>query len=200
MTKSTNGARYISAVETAKMIRRELKENFPGTKFWVNKKNNSIRIVWVDGPTSKSVDAIVQKFSGSGFDAMIDMKYSVQAYLIGGKVVALESSGTLGSAGSCPAIEAKEEIIVTLLTEAGEKVSFLTDYIFTNRSVTIENVELVAEEFSQVTGWDKPEINTSCLWVNGKKMEDIKVGHFANDFSRQYEIKDFDRALSNRSF
>jgi len=52
---------YNSAVDTAKTIRKDLKVNFPGVKFWVTSKN-SINVSWIDGPTKESVDAVVMHF------------------------------------------------------------------------------------------------------------------------------------------
>jgi hypothetical protein len=63
-------------VLAAKNIRVELKRAFPGVKFSVRGKSysggNSIDVSWVDGPTSKQVDEIIQKYSGGSFDGMTD--------------------------------------------------------------------------------------------------------------------------------
>lgn len=62
--------------QAAKMIRRELKENFPNTKFRVRSDSASmmtaVRIFWTDGPTIRDVDSIVGKFEYGHFDGMTD--------------------------------------------------------------------------------------------------------------------------------
>jgi hypothetical protein len=65
-------AKYLSAVESAKLLRQALKESFPGVKFSVRSDNNSIDVRWVDGPNTKQVDAVADQFEGGYFDGMID--------------------------------------------------------------------------------------------------------------------------------
>lgn len=59
-----------------KNIRIELKQAFPSVKFSVNGKSfsmgNSITVAWTDGPTTKQVDAIIDKYSQGNFDGMTD--------------------------------------------------------------------------------------------------------------------------------
>jgi Large polyvalent protein associated domain 29 len=70
--------RYISCVETAELIRVELKKNFPGIKFSVKSRSYangaSIDVYWNDGPGRPSVERITRKFQGSSFDGMTDSK------------------------------------------------------------------------------------------------------------------------------
>lgn len=69
---------YISCANTAKLIRKALKEAFPATKFSVRSDTYaggaSIRVTWNDGPTSKSVEAVACRFQGGYFDGMTDYK------------------------------------------------------------------------------------------------------------------------------
>lgn len=69
---------YISCAETAKLIRQELKSNFPGIKFSVRSKEYSggasIRVEWLDGPSDNAVEYVVGKFEGATFDPSIDLK------------------------------------------------------------------------------------------------------------------------------
>lgn len=66
-----------SRVVAAKNIRIELKEAFPGIKFSVKTRSFSmgddINVAWTDGPTSKQVDAIIQKYCAGSFDGMVDL-------------------------------------------------------------------------------------------------------------------------------
>lgn len=61
---------------TAVVVRKILKQAFPGTKFSVVTERgsmvSSIRIKWTDGPTLKQVEYIVGNFEAGSFDSMTD--------------------------------------------------------------------------------------------------------------------------------
>lgn len=82
--------RYLSCADTAKLVRKAVKESFPATKFSVTSKTYSggasIDVRWTDGPTTKQVDKIVKRFEGAYFDGMIDYKGAVYAQLNGENV------------------------------------------------------------------------------------------------------------------
>jgi hypothetical protein len=63
-------------VAAAKNIRKELTRAFPGVKFRVASSRysggDSIRAAWIDGPTSKEVEAIIDRYQGGTFDGMTD--------------------------------------------------------------------------------------------------------------------------------
>ena len=63
--------------EAAKAIRKELKNKFPGTKFSVTSQSysmgNSVRISYENGPTSSSVNELVDKYQDGDFDGMEDL-------------------------------------------------------------------------------------------------------------------------------
>lgn len=67
---------YISATDTAKLVRKALKENFPSTKFSVRTTQYaggaSLDVNWTGGPTTPKVDAVVKNFEGSEPDASGD--------------------------------------------------------------------------------------------------------------------------------
>lgn len=71
-------ARYLSCAETAKLVRAELKQMFPGVKFRVTSKTYSggasITVSWMDGPASERVKRLVEQYEGASFDGMIDLK------------------------------------------------------------------------------------------------------------------------------
>lgn len=124
--------RYLSCAETAKLIRVQLKTKFPGIKFGVKSHvysgGASIRIDWIDGPTQEMVDAVAKPFAGSGFDGMIDMKYSIEAFLMpDGSAAFAQTSGTAGSGG----VYTKGKSFKPC-AEA-ERVSFGADHVFTER-------------------------------------------------------------------
>jgi hypothetical protein len=66
----------IPATEVGKLIRENLKAEFPGVKFGVKKTSGGscYTIQWVDGPTSRQVDEVVSMFKGASFDGMYDLK------------------------------------------------------------------------------------------------------------------------------
>jgi conjugative element/phage-associated large polyvalent protein len=63
-------------VKAAKLIRQELKKDFPKTKFSVTSNaysmGNSIRISWINGPTTDYVNSITKKYQYGHFDGMTD--------------------------------------------------------------------------------------------------------------------------------
>ena len=72
--------KYISTKDTAKIIRKALKESFPGVKFSVRSSvysgGSSIDVAWTDGPCNALVEGITDLFNGSYFDGMTDYKGS----------------------------------------------------------------------------------------------------------------------------
>lgn len=82
--------KYISVVDTAKLVRAALKESFAGVKFSVTSDSYaggaSINIKYTDGPAESQVKAVISNFEGSYFDGMIDYKGSCYANLNGEEV------------------------------------------------------------------------------------------------------------------
>lgn len=70
------GGKTGGCVLAAKNIRIELKKAFPSVKFSVRTERfsggNSIDIRWTDGPTTKEVDVITDKYEAGYFDGMTD--------------------------------------------------------------------------------------------------------------------------------
>lgn len=67
---------YYSATETAKLIRKELKQVFPWLKFSVKKTGyNSIRVTFTGTPDEgHMVNLLVRQYRGCDFDGMTDSK------------------------------------------------------------------------------------------------------------------------------
>ncbi len=61
----------------AKMIRTQLKAAFPHTKFSVTSESfaggNAVHTSWKDGPTSKQVDEVLNRYQFGSFDGMQDL-------------------------------------------------------------------------------------------------------------------------------
>lgn len=81
-------ARYITVTETAKLIRKELKKNFAGTKFSVAQRSGGLTICveWLDGPSEPAVNKIVKRFQGASFDSSIDLQSYVDSTYEGEEV------------------------------------------------------------------------------------------------------------------
>ena len=64
-------------VVAAKNIRIELARAFPGVKFSVKSTSFSggsdINVSWTDGPTTKQIDGIIQKYQAGSFDGSVDL-------------------------------------------------------------------------------------------------------------------------------
>lgn len=73
--------KYFTCAETAKLVRKALKEAFPGVKFGVRSSTYSggasISVQWIDGPNEAQVNDVAGKFKGAYFDSMIDYQGSV---------------------------------------------------------------------------------------------------------------------------
>lgn len=112
---------YISVTETAKMLRKSLKEQHPGVKFSVRSSSYSggasIDVGWTDGPTEAQVKATTSLYSGATFDGMQDL---------------MEYHDTL------------------LATDDGViSVHFGANFIFTNRTLSDDFLDLLAANIQQ---------------------------------------------------
>lgn len=80
-----SGYGYVTATETAKLVRYWLKVTFPGTRFRVTTSkgslSHSLDIYWADGPLKAEVDTLVRPFVGTGFDGMQDIQTHNEAWL-----------------------------------------------------------------------------------------------------------------------
>jgi len=121
-------AEWMSAPQFAKIIRRALKDEFPGVKFSVRSSQysggSSVRVgykglsksewnremyrqdvEYAPGmPDREQVEAVVGRFETRGFDGMIDMGYYIElAVDSNDRVIGSRSTGTEGSRGTVPA-------------------------------------------------------------------------------------------------
>lgn len=126
----------ISAADTAKLIRSQLKDKFPGMKFSVRTSTYSggasITIEWTDGPTAKMVEKVSKTYGGAGFDGMTDYKYSVGAWLMpNGEAVVRSVEAHHGCDGET--IEAQRDGSIA--------VSFHADYVFCKRRISFDAMD-----------------------------------------------------------
>lgn len=150
-------ARYLSAAETAKLMRAALKKAFPAQKFSVRSSTYaggaSITVRYKDGPTKMRVEAITGQFAGGGFDGMIDMKYNVDHWLLpDGSTQAAYSPGTEGSRGTVPSIRTIRP------HDDAELVSFGSDYVFVERDISAGFARKAAAQVAAYYGVEAPEI------------------------------------------
>lgn len=89
------------ASQSAKLIKKELKENFPDTKFSVKSKlyagGDNITISWTDGPASEQVKKITNKYKKGDFNGIDDsyQRYRRPEGLPGTMFIFLENYKTL---------------------------------------------------------------------------------------------------------
>lgn len=137
---------YLSVAETAKLVRKALRREFPGAKFSVRSSSYSmgasISVSWTDGPAYDAVELILSKYEGSGFDGMIDLKYNIYSWLLpDGSAVPGESSGTEGSRGVVPAFKNPKP------DPDAKLVSFGADYVNGYREYSAAGEAAVREVF-----------------------------------------------------
>ena len=143
-------SRYLSAAETAKLVRKTLKRAFPETTFSVrSSRGSAINVGWIDGPLASDVDDVVRPFKGGGFDGMIDMAYSSCSWLMpDGSAFFASTTGTEGSAGTVPASEAAKP------HPDAELVSFGSNFVFTDRETSPGTFWDAAKTVAEFWGFD----------------------------------------------
>jgi len=146
-----NKTEYIGATETAKMIRARLASKFPGVKFSVKTEKYaggaSIDITWTDGPAADEVKKISNAFSGKSFDGMNDYANSNDAWMLpDGSVIFAECENYRGEnyTAQKPHPEAK-------------RVHFGADYIFENRSYSVEFAKPIIKAVCAEFGKPEPK-------------------------------------------
>src|SRR6266511_3324693 len=74
---------YLSAVETAKLVRQALKARFPQHRFSVraSRSGGGVDIRWTDGPTVDQVRQVTGLYEGDWFDGMTDCLHSFSSLL-----------------------------------------------------------------------------------------------------------------------
>lgn len=70
--------RFLTCADTAKFVRKALKETFPTQQFSVRSRTYaggaSIDVRWTDGPTVREVESVTDRFRRSDFDGSTDMQ------------------------------------------------------------------------------------------------------------------------------
>ena len=141
----------LTCAETAKLIRADLKANYPLTKFSVKSDTYSggasIRVRWTDGETVEEIERLVKKYEGASFDGMIDLKSYNEP---------------------------------TLMAFAGQDapvlVSFGADYVFTDRDLSPEYIEQLSQEAQRVLDDNKATSGQVFDYKEFNSMESLATG------------------------
>lgn len=125
-------ARYISAAETAKLVRVRLKAAFPGVRFAVRASTYpggaALDVTWIGGPNTKAVEVVAGRFAGARLDGGLELKVRVLHWLLpDGTATVASSEGTHASQGVIPPER-------TWMPQAdAELVHFAPDHVFCTR-------------------------------------------------------------------
>ncbi len=158
---------YLSAADTAKLIRAQLKKHFPACKFWVQSKTYaggaSIDIYYVDGPVKQDVERVVGPFNGAEFDGMVDLKSYNEAWLMPD-----------GSAAFAEiAQDSQTTIHRTSPHPEARRVHFGADFIFVNRLFTAAKAKPIINAVCQKWGKPEPKYFEHHPFIGAKVREDI---------------------------
>lgn len=146
-----DGSLYLSAADTAKLVRIALKREFPGVKFSVRSDTYaggaSIRIHWTDGPTKPEVEKITRAYAGADFDGSIDLKCYTEHWLLpDGTVTVAHAQGTENSRGCIP------EVVGDAPDGTAQLVSLGADFVFADRKISPEFEDAVLSLFEEKLG------------------------------------------------
>ncbi len=133
---------YVTTKETARLIRRILKESFLKTKFSVRSDSYSmgshVNVSWEDGPTHEQVEAVIGEIAGKTFNGMDD-SYDYHDHLWQGDRIHFAGSGSSPSRQLSDA--KREEFIKPEMTrdekDAAYRVLRATSYEDTTPSATL---------------------------------------------------------------
>lgn len=100
-------ARYVSALETAKLVRARLKAGFPGVRFAVRASTYpggaALDVAWTKGPGTQAVEAVAGRFAGARLDHGLELKVRVLHWLLpDGTATVASNEGTHASQGVIP--------------------------------------------------------------------------------------------------
>lgn len=156
--RQTHGSpRFVGAVEVAKLIRPQLKEHFPDTKFSVRTQKYSggasINVGWLDGPSEESVRAVVGPYQGARFDGMVDYGWSVSLWLLpDGTVQTAVDRGSAETRGVHPPRSTIKP------HDDAELVTFGSLYVSTDRRISPALAGKVMKRLAERWGFDAPEV------------------------------------------
>ena len=136
--------RYISAPETARLVRARLKAAFPGVRFAVRASTYpggaSLDVAWTGGPDTQAVEAVAGRFAGARLDHGLELKVRVLHWLLpDGTATIASNEGTQASQG----VIAPER--VWMPHPDAKLVHFAPDHVFCTRRDAEPVGDVVAE-------------------------------------------------------
>lgn len=185
--------KYVSAVDTAKMIRKLLKREYPDIQFYVRTDKYaggaSVNITWKDGPGEDEVRGLVGPFEGKGFDGSIDMSYYKAAWILpDGTATLAHTSGTRCSMGYIPESDTPKP------HPDAQLASFGISSVRTSRYFSQKRLERAIREVKDEFGFSwAPEIVEQGFWVGGKRKGDAYS--FERDYKHESELREYWAAL-----
>lgn len=127
-----NTERTIYAAEASKMLKAELRKQYPRAKFSVRLSRWTIQVHYTDGPPIEDVKRIARGYEGKGFDGMIDLEYGYDHHLCAVHgMLQTGSQGTEDSRGVRPAFRDRP------CCDRAEAVNLCTDYVFVERDLSL---------------------------------------------------------------
>ena len=131
--------RHINVVDTAKLVRARLKDEFPGAEFRVRSRRHAggaaMSVVWTDGPIAADVKAITSQYEAARFDGMIDMKVEQDHFLLpDGSVQIRYAGGTETNLGTLQTVDNRR--MDNELPPGVERVRFGADHITLCRQIS----------------------------------------------------------------
>lgn len=186
MTNAQPTTTYLTCADTAKLVRKALKREFPTTKFSVRSSvysgGASINVKWIDGPLQAQVQSVVSAYDGGDFDGMIDLKYSVETWLCpDGFAVPAYSGGTEGSMGVHEGYAFAPPADAVL-------VHMGADFIFADRSDSREALEAAIDATCAKWGIEDPPVIVEGRFGGVYLGNDMLVKN-ANDYSTRLVYK-----------
>ncbi len=103
MATTTTAPRQLTTKDTAAELRKTLRATFPRTKFSARMSTGTgygwINVTWTDGPTTKQVRALTDRFQSERFSGMDDSYHATRntVTLVTGETVTPNSCGINGS-------------------------------------------------------------------------------------------------------
>jgi hypothetical protein len=150
--RDASGAYWLTTKDVATLVRDRLRREFPGIKFSVRSKRytggSSVSAYWTDGPLEADVRPILNEYSFSDFDGMIDMASGIDNWLlVDGSMTVAKRQGTTGSAGCIPSDATDCPEPGAVLVKGG------ADHVFGQRELSEERkVSLAAEVIGKYMG------------------------------------------------
>ena len=149
---------YLSCAETAKLVRKALKENFSSQKFSVRSSTYaggaSIDVSWTNGIPSDEVNKICSQFNGSGFDGMVDYRFSKQHWIMpDGSIMTAHSEGSQCTGGYNPEYDCDKP------HPDAKKVRFGADSVHAQRDITEDALKSAAKQIAELNNIEFEDMN-----------------------------------------